>query len=75
MALQLNQPFSGLLMTPVQRVTRYNLLLTEAAKCFNKAKDSKAYIILQKVQEICEEICFYANDMMVAGRMVGFPVS
>ena len=62
-------------MTPVQRVTRYNLLLSDIAKCFKKAGDEEIYENLRSALEYAKEICEYANNMMIAGRISGFPVS
>ena len=62
-------------MTPVQRVTRYNLLLSDIAKCFKKAGDEEIYENLRSALEHAHEICEYANNMMIAGRISGFPVS
>ena len=62
-------------MTPVQRVTRYNLLLSDIAKCFKKAGDEEIYENLRSALEYAQEICEYANNMMIAGRISGFPVS
>ena len=62
-------------MTPVQRVTRYNLLLSDIAKCFKKAGDEEIYENIRSALEHAHEICEYANNMMIAGRISGFPVS
>ena len=74
LALNYTQPISSQLMTPVQRVTRYNLLLSEAEKNFLKAGDTEKHAIVSEAFQDAREICEYANDMMVAGRMSGFPV-
>ena len=75
LALDMNHPLTVLLMTPVQRVTRYNLLLSDIAKCFKKAGDEEIYENLRSALEHAHEICEYANNMMIAGRISGFPVS
>ena len=74
LALDMNHPLTVLLMTPVQRVTRYNLLLSDIAKCFKKAGDEEIYENLRSALEHAHEICEYANNMMIAGRISGFPV-
>ncbi len=63
-----------LLMCPMQRVTRYNLLLSEATKLIRKI-DQQLLEFMRKAYEDSQEICTCANDMMYAGRVVGFPVS
>ena len=75
MALDFNRALSVLLMTPVQRVTRYNLLLGDIAKCFKKAGDDETHASIETAKDHAHEICEYANDMMIAGRISGFPVS
>ena len=62
-------------MTPVQRVTRYKLLLQDIAKCFQKAGNEEVSQNLTIALNSAKEICEYANDMMIAGRISGFPVS
>ena len=42
-------------MTPVQRVTRYNLLLSDIAKCFKKAGDEEIYENLRSALEYAQE--------------------
>ena len=71
----LNQALNVLLMTPVQRVTRYKLLLGEIAKCFDKAGDDETHAVIKTAKDHAHEICECANDMMMAGRISGFPVS
>ena len=68
-----HQPLDTLLMTPVQRVTRYTLLLGDIAKCFKKAGDEESHDIINTAKDHANEICECANDMMYAGRISGFP--
>ena len=75
MALNLNQPINSQMMTPVQRITRYPLLLKEAAKNFHKSGDSSCEDTIKSAQSLATVITDYSNDMMIAGRMNYFPVS
>ena len=74
MAMDLFRPLSGLLMTPVQRVTRYQLLVNDIKNSFNKANDEENHAVMQNAYDEAHEICEYANDMMTAGRIEGLPV-
>ena len=75
MALNLNQPINSQMMTPVQRITRYPLLLKEAARNFHKSGDSGCEDTIKSAQSLATIISDYCNDMMIAGRMNYFPVS
>ena len=75
MALKLYKPLSSLLMTPVQRVTRYQLLIKDIKTYFGKANDEENLALMQNAYDEAHEICEYANDMMTAGRIEGLPVS
>ena len=74
-------------MAPVQRVTRYPLLLNEINGLYTKAKsiaetEGKSFTIEQekRVYYISEalklslELCDYVNDMMEAGKILHYPV-
>jgi hypothetical protein len=61
-------------MTPIQRAPRYNLLLNDAAKNYKKAGQIDKLATIQGPLDLAHEICEYANDMMIAGRMSGFSV-
>ena len=69
--LDMNEPIESLLMTPIQRVTRYHLLLKEAKRNFQKAGCHKCFSIVQKAYDLSEEISKYSNNMMNAGRIQG----
>ena len=74
-------------MSPIQRVTRYPLLLNEINGLYNKAKNAaeaegkhlteeqknKAFWI-QEALELSLDLCNYVNDMMEAGRIMLYPV-
>ena len=62
-------------MTPVQRVTRYQLLIKDIKTYFGKANDEENLALMQNAYDEAHEICEYANDMMTAGRIEGLPVS
>ena len=66
------QNLSTQMMTPVQRVTRYQLLLGEIAKYLGMAGVPDLYEDVKRAFEIALEIAEYANDMMTAGRIHGF---
>ncbi len=73
-ALGYHHSLGSLLMTPVQRVTRYNLLLKEMTGYYRKAQDTEKLEAIEEALAISHEICNYANDMMIAGRIRGFAV-
>lgn len=62
------------MMTPIQRVTRYHLLLSEIEKSYRLANQPEVHADVLKAYEITQEIAEYANDMMSAGRIQGFNV-
>ncbi len=74
MALRYHHSLGSLLMTPIQRVTRYNLLLKDITNYLRKAEDTEKLAIVDEALAITHNICNYANDMMIAGRMQGFIV-
>ena len=61
-------------MTPVQRVTRYQLLIKDIKNYYGKANDEENLALMQNAYDEAHEICEYANDMMTAGRIEGLPV-
>ena len=73
--LDLHQPINAQMMTPVQRITRYPLLLRDAAKNFQRSGDFDCEATIMTAQNLASEIADYSNDMMVAGKMNNFPVS
>ncbi|TRY61773.1 hypothetical protein TCAL_08466 [Tigriopus californicus] len=67
------QALSTQMMTPIQRVTRYQLLLSEVLKNYKKAEVEEE--LIQKIQtafDVAQEIAKYTNNMMLAGRIRGF---
>ena len=64
------------MMTPIQRVTRYQLLLSEIEKSFRLAEHDE-YVLddLKEALDIAHEVAEYANNMMIAGRIRGYHVS
>ena len=75
MALDSKQPLDVLLMTPVQRPFQVKILLETISECFRKAGDDEIQASVQVAADISHEINSYSNDMMKAGRILGFPVS
>lgn len=88
LAKDFHQSLSSLLMTPIQRITRYPLLLDEVDKFLDKARleaESQGgqlpqehlskIPVIKKVLGISNELADYANDMMIAGRIRDFNVS
>ena len=71
----LNQEIAVLLINPVQRITRLQLLLREASKNFKKAGDIDCSEKINEAYDIATEICNYTNDLMQFGRMEGYDVS
>ena len=69
-----DQSLSPLMMTPVQQVTRYQLLLSEIEKNLRLSGDEETADDVKKAFEIAHEIVEYANNMMTAGRINGFNV-
>jgi len=77
-------------MTPIQRVTRYTLLLKEIESDVAKAAEAEAQLnegseenraeasnllpFLTAAKEAAHEVAEYANHMMFAGRITGFNV-
>ena len=71
----LNQEIAVLLINPVQRITRLQLLLREASKNFKKAGDVDCSEKINEAYDVATEICTYTNDLMQLGRMEGYNVS
>ena len=71
----LNQEIAVLLINPVQRITRLQLLLKEASKNFKKAGDVDCSEKINEAYDVATEICTYTNDLMQLGRMEGYNVS
>lgn len=76
--LRLKQGFvhslSAQMMTPIQRVTRFQLLLREIEKSFEQSGRPELHRAALEAYEAAHEIANYANDMMCAGRISGFHV-
>uniref|UniRef100_A0A1B6BZ31 DH domain-containing protein n=1 Tax=Clastoptera arizonana TaxID=38151 RepID=A0A1B6BZ31_9HEMI len=66
--LQLND----LLIKPVQRIMKYQLLLKELYKCAEKAKLTVEIEALRQATDIMHIVPKAANDMMDVGRLQGF---
>ncbi len=75
MSLGYRNSLDSLMLTPVQRITRYQLLLREITKSLDKAGDQERLKLVQEAFEVANRVCNHANDMMIAGRIQGFPVS
>ena len=75
MVLSNNTPIDSIMMTPIQQITRYGLLLRDAAKNFHKAGDSDCEYAIKTALNLASEIADYSNDMMTAGKINNFPVS
>ena len=88
MAKNIKHNISALLMAPVQRITRYPLLLNEIERLYAKAKDiaeeggknltseqeGKVFFI-KEASLLALDVANYVNDMMEAGKILGYPVS
>ena len=88
MAKNIKHNISALLMAPVQRITRYPLLLNEIERLYTKAKDiaeeggknltseqeGKVFFI-KEASLLALDVANYVNDMMEAGKILGYPVS
>lgn len=61
-------------MSPIQRVTRYTLLLEEALRLLKKSNEAMLVKLMEEALQHAKEVCEYANDMMIAGRITGFTV-
>ena len=78
---------SALLMGPIQRITRYPLLLSEINGLYNKAKvaseaegiqlttnQKKNIFYIQEALKLSLDLATYVNNMMEAGRIMEYPV-
>ena len=61
-----------LLIEPVQRLTKYHLLLETLVKLSRKAGLEKDAEILQKAHQTMKVVADQCNDMMDIGRLEGF---
>ena len=57
------------LITPMQRITRYPLLLREAVKNFDRAGFKKCVETIREAYKLTMEISKYSDDMMEAERI------
>lgn len=64
-----------LLIMPVQRITRYPLLLKEVYKYTEQANLIAEVEALQQARQTMEDIAKAANDIMDISRLQGFDVS
>ncbi|KAJ7351026.1 guanine nucleotide exchange factor DBS [Desmophyllum pertusum] len=64
-------PLSAFLLKPVQRITKYQLLLREMMKC--TLRNSTAYDDLEKALETMEGALRHVNDVMHSCGIRGFP--
>lgn len=64
-----------LLIKPVQRITKYQLLLREALRLTEKTRRFSEIEGLRAAAYVMREIPKRANDMMDVGRLQGFDVS
>ena len=75
-------------MAPIQRITRYPLLLSEINSLCDKAKDAaaregksltdeqkKKAFYVKEALELSLELTNYVNDMMEAGKILHYQVS
>ena len=75
-------------MAPVQRVTRYPLLINEIDGLYTKAtiaaesvgisltaEQEQKISFMKEALTLALDLCHYVNDMMDAGRILGYPVS
>ena len=63
---------TDLLIEPVQRLTKYHLLLETLVKLSRKAGLEKDAEILQKAHHTMKVVADQCNDMMDIGRLEGF---
>ncbi|XP_044733840.1 triple functional domain protein isoform X3 [Chrysoperla carnea] len=61
-----------LLIKPVQRITKYQLLLKEALACTERAGLSNEIVTLRHALHVMHVVPKAANDMMDVGRLQGF---
>jgi hypothetical protein len=61
------------LMAPIQRVTRYPLILRDIGIMYSKAGALEEHCAVMRAYEIANEVAEYANNMMTAGRIRSFP--
>jgi hypothetical protein len=66
---------NDLLIKPVQRVTKYQLLLKDLLKHCQKIGDRDEIVSVEKAIDIMQMIPKTANDMMDVERIQGFDVS
>ena len=75
-------------MSPVQRVTRYPLLLNDINKLCQRAKDAaeregkqlteeqtKKTFWIQEALDLSFDLANYVNNMMEAGKIMQYPVA
>ena len=74
-------------MAPIQRVTRYPLLLNDINNLYKRAKNAaeaegkqlteehkKKMYWIQEALDLSFDLCNYVNNMMEAGRIMQYPV-
>jgi len=64
-----------LLIKPVQRITKYQLLLNEICKYTKKMENFQSMDQLRAAQQLMHDIPKAANDMMSVSRLQDFEVS
>ena len=68
------------MMTPIQRITRYHLLMKDIKKSYEQlaelSEEEYGGVLegIKGAHEVAHEIADYANNMMIAGRINGFNV-
>ena len=72
---ELRATISSLVVEPMQRTTRYPLLIKELIKSFKKSNDTKNLDSLKTALSEVEEIAKYANLVQDVGKMKDLPVS
>uniref|UniRef100_A0A2L2XWE7 Triple functional domain protein n=1 Tax=Parasteatoda tepidariorum TaxID=114398 RepID=A0A2L2XWE7_PARTP len=71
--LQHRLQIQDLLIKPVQRIMKYQLLLREFVKATERAKLENEAVSLRKAVQIMHVVPKSANDMMNVGRLQNFP--
>ena len=68
-------PLLHIIPEPVSRISRYQLLIKDAAKEFAKAGDQENAELMEKARLLAADICMYCNNMADAGYITNFDVS
>ena len=87
-ATKMKQSLEMLLVSPVQRICRYQLVLSDVEKSMNKAvnaakeegieipqQQKRNHAVIKEAFKLALDLAGYVNDIMDAQRIQNYPVS